>query len=65
VSKILVSTEHCTGVGYCQRVAPTLFALGVKPPTNVRNDTPVGDELRLALEAATLCPTSAITVVEL
>ena len=51
----------CQGTGYCVRLAPDVFALGDDARAHVLEPHPGADREDLMEEAATLCPTRAIT----
>lgn len=50
----------CQGTGYCARVAPKVFDVGDQLGL-VIDSHPADDQEDLVVEAATLCPTRAIT----
>lgn len=51
----------CQGTGYCERLAPDVFVVGDDYKADVRQPHPSPELLELIEEAATLCPTRAIT----
>lgn len=51
----------CQGTGYCARLAADVFALGDDDKAHVLQPHPTPDREALMEEAATLCPTRAIT----
>lgn len=51
----------CQGTGYCVRLAPDVFALGEDDKAHVLQPHPDPGQAELMEEAATLCPTRAIT----
>ena len=63
--KIKVDPNKCIGAGHCVVSAPRLFAQGEEDGLVILLQPDAGDELvSAALEAARLCPTRAIEVVE-
>ncbi len=57
---VKIDDKICQGTGYCARLAPAVFAEG--DLTGVVIDAhPPADQEELLEEAATLCPTRAIT----
>ncbi|MBT96036.1 MAG: ferredoxin [Acidimicrobiaceae bacterium] len=56
-----VDHEICQGTGYCARVAPDLFVIAGPMEAKVLIAEPTEDFESQILEAATLCPTRAIT----
>ncbi|KIE52439.1 MAG: ferredoxin [Acidimicrobiaceae bacterium] len=56
-----IDQEICQGTGYCVRVAPELFVLETTEHANVLIVEPTQDYENQIIEAATLCPTRAIT----
>tara|TARA_X000000368_G_scaffold85425_1_gene64821 strand:+ start:30704 stop:30907 length:204 start_codon:yes stop_codon:yes gene_type:complete len=59
--KLKVDTEICQGTAYCARVAPELFAVNQSSTADVIKANPGPEYEEQILEAATLCPTRAIT----
>lgn len=57
---VRIDAQICQGTGYCVRVAPAVFELGEEVGL-VRDQHPPSDQQPLLEEAATLCPTRAIT----
>lgn len=51
----------CQGTGYCVRLAPDVFAIGDDGKAHVVERHPAAEREDLMEEAATLCPTRAIT----
>ena len=51
----------CQGTGYCVRLAPDVFEVGDDRVAHVLDAHPSSDRTELMEEAATLCPTRAIT----
>lgn len=58
---VRVDPVICQGTGYCVRLAPDVFELGQDQTARVLNAYPNEDRAELMEEAATLCPTRAIT----
>ena len=56
-----VDAEICQGTAYCVRVAPKLFTVGQNATAEVIQAGLSQEYEELILEAATLCPTRAIT----
>jgi ferredoxin len=56
-----IDQEICQGTGYCVRVAPELFVLDTSENAIVIVVDPTQDFENQIIEAATLCPTRAIT----
>ena len=56
-----VDAEICQGTAYCVRVAPKLFTVGQNSTAEVTKTNPGQEYEEVILEAATLCPTRAIT----
>ena len=56
-----VDVEICQGTAYCVRVAPKLFKVGQNSTAEVTKADPGQEFEELIIEAATLCPTRAIT----
>ncbi len=56
-----VDAEICQGTAYCVRVAPKLFTVGQNSTAEVTKINPGQEYEEVILEAATLCPTRAIT----
>ena len=56
-----IDQEICQGTGYCVRVAPELFVLDTSDHAKVIVVDPTQDFENQIIEAATLCPTRAIT----
>lgn len=59
-STVQVDAGRCEAIGFCVRVAPTVFALDEGPPASVVADSLSDDELDQIAEAEDLCPTQAI-----
>tara|TARA_B100001250_G_C19336159_1_gene586966 strand:- start:188 stop:391 length:204 start_codon:yes stop_codon:yes gene_type:complete len=59
--KLKIDNEICQGTAYCVRVAPNLFAVGENSTAEVTQANPGPEYVEQILEAATLCPTRAIT----
>ena len=57
---VRIDAKICQGTGYCMRVAPAIFDLGEELGV-VIDQYPAADQEPLLEEAATLCPTRAIT----
>ena len=57
---VRIDAKICQGTGYCVRVAPAVFDLGEEVGA-VLDQHPADDQQPLLEEAATLCPTRAIT----
>lgn len=57
---VRIDAKICQGTGYCERVAPAVFALQGRQGV-VIDQHPEPDRRGLLEEAATLCPTRAIT----
>ena len=51
----------CQGTGYCVRLAPDVFEVREDKVAHVIEPHPAADRAALMEEAATLCPTRAIT----
>jgi ferredoxin len=61
---IRIEPGICQGTGFCERIAPSVFALaGAQGPPFVRPDA-AGDIERLAVEAEMACPIGAISLEE-
>jgi ferredoxin len=58
---VVVDPLICQGTGYCVRLAPDIFAIGDDAKANVLEPHPAAEREELMEEAATLCPTRAIT----
>ena len=61
VFNLRIDREICQGTGYCVRISPELFELEDSLHAKVLNDAPPAEIEEKILEAATLCPTRAIT----
>ena len=59
--KLKVDPEICQGTAYCERVAPKLFVIGENSFADVIKPNPGLEYEEQIIEAATLCPTRAIT----
>ena len=57
---VTVDGQLCQGVGYCERVAPSVFRLGDEDRSQVIDSHPPRSEHAAVAEAATLCPSRAI-----
>lgn len=57
---VRIDDQICQGTGYCARVAPSIFSIGDEVGA-VIDQHPGSDQGELLEEAATLCPTRAIT----
>lgn len=57
---VRIDAKICQGTGYCARVAPAVFEVGEEVGL-VIDAHPAPDQEALIEEAATLCPTRAIT----
>ncbi|BBZ75148.1 ferredoxin [Mycolicibacterium anyangense] len=62
--KIRVDTTKCSGIGMCEMLAPDLFEIGEDGQSHVlaTADDHAGADPSLAAEAASNCPTGAITI---
>ena len=60
VLNVRIDTKICQGTGYCARLAPAIFEVGDEVG-RVIDASPDADHEALVEEAATLCPTRAIT----
>ena len=58
---VKIDTLICQGTGYCERIDPTVFAVGENKIGRVLNPHPDDDREAVLEEAATLCPTRAIS----
>ena len=58
---VRVDSMICQGTGYCQRLAPGVFELRDDQKAHVLIKHPAADQEALMEEAATLCPSRAIT----
>jgi ferredoxin len=64
-ARVIVDASVCSATGYCERVAPELFQRSVRGDglAEARKDTlTTPAELFRALEAESMCPTGAISV---
>ncbi len=61
VFNLRVDREICQGTGYCVRISTELFELEDSMHAKVLIDAPPIEFEEEILEAATLCPTRAIT----
>lgn len=58
---IRVDRAKCSGIGLCEMTAPAVFEVGEDGQSHVLVDAPIGDDLSAAREAASNCPTGAIS----
>jgi len=58
---VKIDTLICEGTGYCVRVEPEIFGIGSDGLGEVLVDRPDSNYAEALEEAATLCPTRAIT----
>jgi ferredoxin len=61
---VTVDPLRCGCTGYCVRVAPTVFRLEAPGPAVVVLANPEGALADAAREAASVCPTNAIVIVD-
>jgi len=59
---VRVDRTKCSGIGLCEMTAPAVFEVGEDGQARVLTENPSGDDAGAATEAASGCPTSAITV---
>ena len=60
--KVTVDQEKCIGCGACVAVAPDLFEMDMQTMKSKVKRQPGADEVELAKQAETACPTQAIVV---
>ena len=58
---VQVDPMICQGTGYCERLAPDVFEVGDDNKAHILQPHPEPGHQELMEEAATLCPTRAIT----
>ncbi|WP_059020750.1 ferredoxin [Mycobacterium sp. M26] len=58
--KIRVDTTKCSGIGLCEMIAPDVFEIGEDGQSHVL--AAAGADPSPVAEAASTCPTGAITV---
>lgn len=57
---IRVDTTKCSGIGMCEMIAPAIFEIGEDGQSHVLATADADPSL--AAEAASTCPTGAITI---
>lgn len=62
--KVSVDLTRCQGYGNCVLAAPGVFDLGEDNLVILLNANPEGEEAEQAREAARMCPTQTITILE-
>lgn len=60
--RVTIAADLCEGHGLCEAVAPGLFKMGDDDRAHVLDVEVVGDLVRIAHDAARVCPCRAITV---
>lgn len=59
---IRVDRTKCSGIGLCEVTAPAVFEVADDGQSRVVLESAVGDDLTVAKDAASSCPTGAISV---
>lgn len=62
--KIVVNVDRCVGAGQCVLTAPTLFSQDDDGTVVVLNATPDGELVGKAREAAHVCPSQTLALLE-
>lgn len=60
--RVRIDPVRCGCSGFCERIAPGVFALPPSGASEVIDATPAPDQHDAVREAATMCPTGAIIV---
>jgi ferredoxin len=64
VSRIEVDRNRCVGSGSCEALAPDVFEVDDDGVLAVLRPEPADDELPAVREAATMCPTRALSLAD-
>jgi ferredoxin len=59
---VKVDRSKCSGIGLCEMTAPAVFEVGDDGQAHVLDEAPSDGERGAAYDAASSCPTGAITV---
>lgn len=61
---LVINTRTCMGSGQCYYMQPKLFEANEDGTSRVRIENPEGPELAAARDAAEMCPSQSIRLVE-
>jgi len=64
VTRVHVDLERCLGSGSCEMLAPDLFEVGDDGVVRVLRPLGGDDDLALAQDAVSACPTRALSLVD-
>jgi ferredoxin len=62
--KLRVDITKCQGIGLCEAIAPSLFAIGEDGLSHAIKDDPSPEELDAVREVIANCPAGAISLVD-
>jgi ferredoxin len=62
--KVIIDALRCGCSGYCERIAPGVFALPEHGPVQLLCEHPDPAQFAAAREARSVCPTGAIRIEE-